>query len=85
MVHRFLEYSLRYHRPIKAVWLEGGEMVSANITVTAIGGDAFSFTSGRKRTPREIPLADVLSAAYARGDAGDTLKNTQHMKGEADD
>ncbi|MDD4080510.1 MAG: hypothetical protein PHP02_03725 [Eubacteriales bacterium] len=85
MVRRFLEYSLRYHRPIKAMWLEEGKMVSGNITVTVIEVNTFSFIGSRKKTPREMPIADVLSAAYARGDDGDTLKNTQRMKEETDD
>lgn len=84
MVRRFLEYSLRYRRPIKAVWLEEGKLLSGNLTVTAMGEDAFSFTSTRRKAPREMPVADVLSASYARGDDGDTLKNTQRMKEKKD-
>ncbi|MGI6687089.1 MAG: hypothetical protein ACOX6Y_01780 [Christensenellales bacterium] len=86
MVRRFLEYSLRYQRPIKAVWLEEGKMASGNLTVTSLGEDSFSFTTSRnKKTPREMPLSDLLSAAYARGDDGDTLKNIQRMKEEKND
>lgn len=86
MVKRFLAYSLRYGRPIKAVWLEAGQMASGNLTVTALSEDRFSYiTSRSKKTPREMAIEDLLSAAYARGDDGDTLKNTQRMKEEKDD
>ncbi len=86
MVRRFLEYSLRYQRPIKAVWLEEGKMASGNLTVLSLGEDSFSFiTSRAKKTPRKMPLEDVLSAAYARGDDGDTLKNTHRMKEDKND
>ena len=84
MVHRFLEYSLRYRRPIKAVWLEDGKLLPGTLTVTALGEDAFSFTSARRKAPREMPVTAVLSASYARGDDGDTLKNTLRMKEKKD-
>jgi hypothetical protein len=86
MVRRFLEYSLRYHRPIKAVWLEEGKMASGNLTVLTLAEDSFTFVTSRaKKTPREMALDDLLSAAYARGDDGDTLKNTERMKDEKTD
>ncbi|NLG57590.1 MAG: hypothetical protein GX540_04160 [Clostridiales bacterium] len=86
MVRRFLEYSLRYQRPIKAVWLSGDKMATGNITVTGLQEDCFSFTSSRnKKTPRQMPIGDVLSAAYARGDDGDTLKNSRRTEEDKND
>jgi hypothetical protein len=49
-----------------------------------LGEDAFSFTSARRKAPREMPVTAVLSASYARGDDGDTLKNTLRMKEKKD-
>lgn len=86
MIRRFLEYSLRYRRPIKAVWLDEGKMTAGNLTVISLGEDSFAYTTSRaKKTPREMPLNDLLSAAYARGDDGDTLKNIERMQDEKTD
>lgn len=86
MVRRFLEYSLRYSCPIKAVWMEEGKMASGNLTVLALDEEKLTYITSRSRkTPREMAVSDLLSAAYARGDDGDTLKNTQRMKEKKDD
>ncbi len=86
MTRRFLEYSLRYRRPVKAVWMEEGRILTGSLTVTALGEDRFTYVAGRgKKTPREMRIADLLSAAYARGDDGDSLKNTERMKNENTD
>lgn len=86
MTRRFLEYSLRYRRPIKAVWLEGDQIMTGSLTVTALRDDSFTYTAGRgKKTPREMPLGDLLSASYARGDDGDSMKNAERTQDETSD
>lgn len=78
MIRRFLQYSLRHQRPIKAVWTQGEDIVSRNLTVVALGEDSFFYLSARnKKTPLELPIQDLLSCCYARGDSGDTLKNME--------
>lgn len=72
MTERFLRYSLERGKKILVVLLEGGAVKRANLTVTEIAGDGRSFTAraaGRKE--RTYQIEDVLSCAYARGDAGE--------------
>ena len=77
MIERFLAYSLRWNCPIKLVWLAQGQMKSGNITVVRLNGSGFEYvTSRKKKTPQALQLADVLAAAYARGDDGDTSRKT---------
>lgn len=78
MIRRFLQYSLRHQRPIKAVWTEGEEIHSRNVTVVQVDADSFFYLSSRnKKEPKEMQIQDVLSCCYARGDSGDTLKNLE--------
>lgn len=72
MLERFFRYSLQHNKPIR-VWLEG-EKKFQNITVICLEGDQVAFTTARKKTPQVKCMADFLSASYARGDDGDTLK-----------
>ncbi len=68
---RFLEYSLFHQRPVRAVFMLDGEITERNIRVTAITEASVSFTLSGKKKPIEIPIADMLSVSYARGDNGD--------------
>lgn len=78
MIQRFLEYSLRRQRPVKLVWLtDEGVIQSGNLTVTRLGSDEFEYLSAKNRKkPQTMQIECLLSAAYARGDDGDTMKNT---------
>lgn len=84
---RFLAYSLRYQRPVKCVWLtEEGTLKSGNLTVTRLDAEEFSYLSARNRkTPQTMRLDLLLSAAYARGDDGDTAKNAPRDAGKPDE
>lgn len=72
MVKRFLAYSLAHNRPVKVLLAD--TMKYCNITVIALGEKEVSFLTARRKTPVTLPLRDILSASYARGDDGDTLK-----------
>ncbi len=72
MLERFFRYSLQHNKPIR-VWLEG-EKKYQNITVIELKEDAVSFTTARKKMPQTAAKDAFLSASYARGDDGDTLK-----------
>ncbi len=72
MVRRFLQYSLDHNRPVKALFAD--TMKYKNITVVLLEGDTVGYlTAGRKKT-LQTEIGNILSAAYARGDDGDTLK-----------
>lgn len=72
MIGRFLKYSLERETKICVVLLQNGAMKKTNLRVTAIDGDGAGFSAllpGRKKETHFL-LADVLTAAYARGDQG---------------
>ena len=73
MVHRFLTYSLERETKICVVLMQEGRMKKTNLRVTEIDADGQGFSAllpGRKKDVH-IALADILTAAYARGDKGE--------------
>lgn len=73
MIDRFLRYSLERETKICVVLMQDGTMKKTNLRVTAIDPDGAGFSAllpGRKRAVH-FDVADVLTAAYARGDRGE--------------
>lgn len=71
MKERFLRYSLTHGRKIKAVLLTQTGFETANILVTDLTEDTFTFVSARNKVPRTEPLSVLMAASYARGDHGE--------------
>jgi len=76
MVERFLEYSLANHRKIKVFFLDAGQLRACNILVTKINSSEIVCATAGRKTVMVIPVGDILSASYSRGDTGDTLCNS---------
>ncbi|MBR0227471.1 MAG: hypothetical protein IJQ62_03890 [Clostridia bacterium] len=72
MVRRFLLYSQRHGRPVKALFAE--TMKYQNIRVDSIEEDQVTYHTAARKTPVTVPISAFLSVSYARGDDGDTLK-----------
>ena len=72
MIRRFLDYSLAHNRPVKALFAD--TLIYRNITVIAITEDSVSFLTPGRKNPLTVPLSQLLSVSYARGDDGDTLQ-----------
>lgn len=72
MVKRFLLYSLAHNRPVKVLLAD--TMKYKNITVITLDDREVGFLTPGRKTPHKMPLDQILSASYARGDDGDTLK-----------
>ena len=72
MVKRFLLYSQRHNRPVKALFAE--TMKYQNIRVDSLEGDKVTYRTASRKTSVTVPLDAILSVSYARGDDGDTLK-----------
>ena len=72
MVKRFLLYSLAHNRPVKVLLAD--TLKYKNITVITMEEDRVGFLAAGRKTPQILPLDQILSASYARGDDGDTLK-----------
>ena len=73
MIERFLRYSLERETKICVVLTRDGQMKKTNLRVTAIDADGAgcdALLPGRKRAAH-FGIADVLTAAYARGDRGE--------------
>lgn len=78
MQDRFLLYSFRHARPVKAL-LSLDKLRYENLTVIDLTENEVSFITARKKTPTTIPLSAVLAVSYARGDDG---SGTTHEEGE---
>lgn len=70
-MERFLRYSLERGRPIRAVLLLQGALVQKTITVLALEGGGVTLRLGTRKTPLSLPVEDIFSCDYARGDHGD--------------
>ena len=72
MIQRFLLYSLRHERPVKALFAD--TMKFQNIRVVALEGDQVTYLTAGRKKPVTVALDAFLTVSYARGDDGDTLK-----------
>ncbi len=70
-MERFLRYSLEHERPIRGVLLLKEVLVQKTFTVLALDPDGVTLRLGPKGQPVLLPLPDILSCDYARGDHGD--------------
>ena len=76
MIERFLQYSLRHNRPVRAL-VQEDTMKYETLTVIALDEQNVSYITSRRKTPKTLPLNQILAVSYARGDDGDTLKNQE--------
>ncbi len=70
-MQRFLRYSLAHERTIRAVFLLNGQMLQKTVTVLALQKETVTLRLGAKKEPVTLPLSDILSCDYARGDHGE--------------
>jgi len=70
-VIRFLRYAVEHGRKIRAVFLLDGVMVQKTVEVLAYDESTVTLHTGARKKPVELPLADLLSCDYARGDHGE--------------
>ncbi|MBR5231231.1 MAG: hypothetical protein IKW00_03160 [Clostridia bacterium] len=77
MIDRFLLYSLEHRKKIVLMVMDEKGIRRINATVTAIGDEAVEYITARSDKKQTVMHDDILSASYARGDDGDTLKNEE--------
>lgn len=70
-MERFLRYSLQKSRKIRLVLMLDGGMVQKTAAVLALEGDRATLLLSGKKTPVTVPMTDILSCDYARGDHGE--------------
>lgn len=68
---RFLRYALEHDRRIRAVFLRDGKMMQKTVSVLAFDGESVTLRAGAGQAPFTLPLSDLLSCDYARGDHGE--------------
>ena len=68
---RFLRYAMEHGRKLRAVFMLDGKMVQKTVRVESYDDATATLFIGAKKTPTVIPLADLLSCDYARGDHGE--------------
>lgn len=70
-MERFLRYSLEHGRKIRLVLTLENRLQQKNALVTALDETGATLIFGGKKTPVRVPLDDILSCDYARGDHGE--------------
>jgi hypothetical protein len=70
-MERFLRYSLEKGRKIRAVLMLNDRMEQKTVTVLALSSDSVTLRIGAKKVPQTVPLTDIFSCDYARGDHGE--------------
>jgi len=68
---RFLRYAVEHERKIRAVFLLDGAITQKTVSVVDYDDETVTLRIGSKKTPLVIPMADLLSCDYARGDHGE--------------
>ncbi len=68
---RFLRYAVEHDRKIRAVFLLDGQMMQKTVSVVSYDDEKVSIRIGSKKTPVVLPITDLLSCDYARGDHGE--------------
>lgn len=68
---RFLRYAIEHDRKIRAVFLLDGQMLQKTVSVLGYDGETVTLRIGSKKTPVVLPMSDLLSCDYARGDHGE--------------
>ena len=77
MVERFLRYSLEHGRRIALMIADETGIRRLNVTVVRLDEAEIGYITARSSKEKTLPRAQILSAAYARGDDGDTLQNAE--------
>ena len=67
---RFLRYATEHGRKIRAVFMHGGELMQKTVSVLEYDDEQATLLIGKKKQ-LTVPLADLLSCDYARGDHGE--------------
>ena len=67
---RFIRYALEKGKKIRAVYLREGKLLQKTVSVLSCDEEQVTLQVGRSK-PITLPLEDVLSCDYARGDSGE--------------
>lgn len=68
---RFLRYAMEHGRKIRMLFLLDGEIMQKTVSVLGFDDQTVTLRIGAKKAPVELPVQDILSCDYARGDHGE--------------
>lgn len=68
---RFLRYSQEKGRRIRAMLMVEGKLMQQPVTVLEYSETEATLMVGQRKKPITLPIADILSCDYARGDNGE--------------
>lgn len=68
---RFLRYAVEHGRKLRMVLMIDGAIVQKTVRVKNFTDESATLCIGASKKPKEIPIADILSCDYARGDHGE--------------
>ena len=74
MLERFLQYSLEREQKIAIIAEIDGKMKKMTVTIVRMDDNEITYVTSRSTKEKTLSKANILSASYARGDEGDTLK-----------
>ena len=74
MLERFLRYSLERGQKISMIAEIDGNIKKMTVTIVRMDENEITYVTSRSAKERTLERASILSASYARGDEGDTLK-----------
>jgi len=70
-MERFLRYSLNKGRKIRAMLMLDGHLQQKTVAVLALDEATVTLALTAKKAPVTLPLSDIFSCDYARGDHGE--------------
>lgn len=68
---RFLRYAMERDKKLRAVYLREGAITQKTVSVVEWNEETVTLRTGSRGKSFTIPMADLLSCDYARGDHGD--------------
>ena len=72
---RFLSYSLDHNRPVR-ILLDDRPLRYVNLTVIGMDQEGFLALKHGRKSPLVIRYDQVLAVSYARGDDGNSIKDS---------
>lgn len=68
---RFLRYAMERDKKLRAVYLREGAITQKTVSVVDWNEETVTLRTGSRGKSFTIPMADLLSCDYARGDHGE--------------
>lgn len=70
-MNRFLRYSQEKGRKIRMMLMLNGQLAQKTALVLSYNEQTAVLQLGQRKQPVAVPLSDILSCDYARGDSGE--------------